>query len=40
MDLRLAARFDDEKVLFVMGISPITLLAEIGIISAPFESGM
>jgi hypothetical protein len=39
-DLRLAAHFDDEKVLFVMGISLIALLAEIYINSASFECGM
>ena len=37
MDLRLAACFDDEKALFVMGISPANLLAEICINSASFE---
>jgi len=37
MGLRLVACFDDEKALFVMGISPVILLAKIDINSASFE---
>jgi len=33
----MSACFDDNKTLFVMGISPVTLLAKIDIHSASFE---